>query len=108
MGGMRRLASLCLAAGYSVSFLAVCLAACLTGPMTQDHACCSGEQGIRAVETDCCFVVAGVSHGGSDMTPASPASAVSAETLPRPEVAALQACSWPVRAASSPPRILRI
>ena len=107
MDGMRRLASLCLAAGYSVSFLAVCLVACLSPATGQDHSCCTAGQGIRAMDTDCCSVVAGVNHGGTDVTPASPAAVAPAETAP-PSVPVLLAWARSVRAAASPPLILRI
>lgn len=99
---------LVLAAGYGVSFLAVCLIACLSAPMAAEHACCGGEPGIRAIDTECCSVVAGVSHGGSDVTsvPSATAHQAEARTTARPAVFASMRV---VRAAAtSPPLILRI
>lgn len=72
MGGMRRAGILLVALGYGFSFVAACLAACLMGPMLADHSCCAGEDGIRAVDSDCCSVTPGVAHGARDAAIASP------------------------------------
>jgi hypothetical protein len=40
MVAMRRTSTLLLAAGYGLSFLAVCLVACLAAAPAPEHACC--------------------------------------------------------------------
>ena len=58
---MRRTSILLLAGGYGLSFVIVCLAACLAAPAAAEHACCDQEDGFRAAARDCCVVTQGVS-----------------------------------------------
>jgi hypothetical protein len=102
---MRRLCIWALAVGYGVSFVAVCLAACLTGPAA-DHACCPTDDGLRAADKDCCSVTPGVSHGGA-ATPVVVSRLTAIPTLVV-ELPVAYADLAPVRAAASPPLILRI
>src|SRR6266481_6075489 len=72
MDAMRRAGILLIAMGYGLSFVAVCLAACLMGAAVADHGCCAGEDGIRAADGDCCSVMPGVSHGGTQVAATLP------------------------------------
>src|SRR5436190_23661863 len=106
MERMRRIGILALALGYGLSFVAVCLAACLMGPAMADHGCCVGDDGIRAADGDCCSVTLGVTHGSAIAT----ASAVTSVQAPlfmahvKTSVVVVQ----PVTAAPSPPLVLRV
>jgi hypothetical protein len=107
MGEMRRVVTLGVAVGYGLSFVAVCLAACLMGPMVADHACCAGQDGIRTADQDCCAVTAGLAHAGSSAAIVLPTSFVaspSVATVLQPLVGATTA----VEVASSPPLVLRV
>ena len=103
---MRRTGVLLLAIGYALSFVAVCLAVCLTGPAVADHACCPGEDSITAADGDCCSVTPGVSHGGAQMAATLP-------TLPRDtpfkvDVRPPVAPAPLVAVSTSPPLVLRV
>jgi hypothetical protein len=107
MVAMRRTSILLLAAGYSLSFVAVCLGACLAAPAAAEHACCNGEEGLRAAARDCCVMTQGVSPAP---THAAPATSV---VLSFPDYIALfmppvVANAVPVTPAASPPLILRV
>ena len=103
---MRRIGTLVVALGYGLSFVAVCLAACLMGPAVADHGCCPSDDGIRAADRDCCSVTPGVSHGGAHVADALPmlatVSAVPVSIVPP------IAPTTPVTIATSPPLILRV
>ena len=104
---MRRAGIVLLAVGYSLSFVAVCLAACLAGPAMAEHGCCPGDDGIRAADRDCCSVTPGVSHGGADVAVAVP------QAVPAPVFASaiqvMSAAMVPaVEGAPSPPLVLRV
>lgn len=103
---MRRFGALVLALGYGLSFVAVCLAACLTGPAMADHACCPSDDGIRAADRDCCSVTPGVSHGGAQVAATLPTFA--GETPLNVAVPPQAVPTAPVTVSSSPPRILRV
>jgi hypothetical protein len=104
---MRRTSILLLVAGYGLSFVAVCLGACLAGPPGGEHACCDGEDGFRTAARDCCVVTEGVSPAATHVAPA--ASVVF--SLPNylaaflPPVVANAGSATP---AASPPLVLRI
>jgi hypothetical protein len=106
MDRVRRTGVLLLAIGYGLSFVAVCLAACLMGPAVADHGCCPGEDGIRAADRDCCSVTPGVSHGGAQVAATLPTLAVDSPFkvgAPPPVAPAV-----PVTVSTSPPLILRV
>jgi hypothetical protein len=106
MDEMRRAGVVLLAIGYGLSFVAVCLAACLMGPALADHACCPGEDGIRAADRDCCSVTPGVSHGGAQAVATLPPLAVDSPVnvaVPPPVAPAAL-----VTVSTSPPLILRV
>jgi len=71
MVAVRRTSILLLAAGYGLSFVAVCLAACLAAPAAAEHACCDGDDGFRAAARDCCVVTQGVSPAATHVAPAT-------------------------------------
>jgi hypothetical protein len=106
MEEMRRIVISAVAVGYGLSFVAVCLAACLMGPMVADHACCAGDDGIRASDQDCCSVTPGISHGGSAVAPAAPAIVHSTSFA----AGVLDPVSFarPAAASPSPPLVLRV
>ena len=106
MDQMRRIGILVVALGFGLSFVAVCLAACLTGPAFADHGCCPGEDGMKAAEGDCCSVTPGVSHGGPQVAATLPAiTAVAPSTTAVPP---LVAPAKPVAVSTSPPFVLRV
>lgn len=106
MNEMRRTGILLVAMGYGLSFVAVCLGACLMGPTMADHGCCPSEDGIRAVDSDCCSVTPGVSHGGAQV---ADAVAVPADFAPIVMTrSAPVAYPTPVAVSSSPPLVLRV
>jgi hypothetical protein len=70
MVAMRRTSILLLAAGYGLSFVIVCLAACVVAPAAAEHACCDQEDGFRAAARDCCVVTQGVSPAPTHASPA--------------------------------------
>jgi hypothetical protein len=103
---MRRVRASVIAAGYALSFIVVCLGACLASGPAADHGCCAGAEGLRAPVLDCCSVVPGV--GQPSAAVAGDGSASSLE--PRPLLASpafLPAASAPTL-APSPPLVLRI
>jgi hypothetical protein len=106
MDEMRRIGILVLALGYGLSFVAVCLAACLMGPAIADHACCPGEDGIRAADRDCCSVTPGVSHDGAQVAATLPNLAGDApfNVAVPPHVAPVPL----IAVSTSPPLILRV
>jgi hypothetical protein len=67
---MRRISILLLAVGYGLSFLVVCLVACLAAPPAAEHACCDGEGGFRAAARNCCVLTQGVSPAARQVAPA--------------------------------------
>ena len=106
MERMRGIGILAVALGYGLSFVAVCLAACLMAPAMADHSCCPGDDGIRASDGDCCSVTPGVSHGGAMLSGAVPSSAAgpvfaAAVQVPTPFL-------HPVAVSASPPLVLRV
>jgi hypothetical protein len=106
MDEMRRIGIFVVALGSGLSFVAVCLAACLMGPAVADHGCCSGEDGMKAAESDCCLVTPGVSHGGAQVAATLPAiTAVAPSTIAVPR---LVAPAKPVAASTSPPFVIRV
>jgi hypothetical protein len=107
MTEMRRAAILLVALGYGLSFVAVCLAACLMGPTVADHACCAGDDGIRASDGDCCSVTPGVAHSGVHVTTSLPTAFVGAP-LPTLVTRALVVRVTSAEIASSPPLVLRV
>ena|SRR5712692_2929194 len=107
MVAVRRTSILLVAAGYGLSFLAVCLGACLSAPHAAEHACCDGEDGFRAAARDCCVVTQGESPAPTHVAPAT------SVVLSLPNYIALfmppvVANAVPVSPAASPPVILRV
>jgi hypothetical protein len=70
MVAMRRTSILVLAVGYGLSFVIVCLGACLSAAPAAEHACCEGDEGFRAAARDCCVVTQGVSPTRTHVAPA--------------------------------------
>jgi hypothetical protein len=106
MDEMRRIGILLVALGYGLSFVAVCLGACLMGPAVADHGCCPGEDGIRAADNDCCSVTPGVPHGGAQV---ANTVAVRADFAPLlVTLSAPVAHPTPVATSTSPPLVLRV
>ena len=106
MGEMRRTGILLVALGYGLSFVAVCLGACLMGPAVAEHGCCPAEDGIRAADRDCCSVTPAVSHGEARV---ADTVAVRADFAPIVvTVSAPIAHPNPVAVSSSPPLVLRV
>lgn len=106
MGMVRRSSAVLVLLGYGLSFVAVCLGACLS-PAAAQHACCAGEQGVTeaAPPRDCCTVVPGVAGmvvGGPPAPVAFVLGAPAVATIPLVHAVATPAV------ASSPPLILRI
>jgi hypothetical protein len=108
MNVMRRVGILLVVVGYGLSFVAVCLAACLAGPMASDHACCGGDAGIRPADRDCCSVTSAVAHAETQAPAAVPMVALPASfqlpVVPPSHLAATAARPF----SASPPPILRI
>jgi hypothetical protein len=73
MASMRRMGVGLVAAGYSLSFLVVCLGACLAQARGGGHGCCPESEGMRAPTADCCLVVPGVSQAPAPVIAAPPA-----------------------------------
>jgi hypothetical protein len=107
MDAMRRASAFCLAVGYAVSWLVVCLSTCMTAPKGEVPACCADEPGIRSAQRECCSSAPTLQPDAAQTAEAPPADVAShlptavAVRLPR-EIAR------PVRAAASPPLVLRI
>jgi hypothetical protein len=104
---VRRTSILLLAAGYGLSFVAVCLAACLAGPAAAEHACCDGEDGFRAAARDCCVVTPGVSPAATHVPPATPvvfSLPIYVAVLLPPVITN----AGPATLAASPPLVLRV
>ena len=107
MVAMRRISISLLAAGYALSFVAVCLGACLVAPAAAEHACCDGEAGLHAAARDCCVVTQGVSPTVAHVAPTIPVLL----TLPDDIAVSLTSVipnAGPVPLAASPPLVLRI
>jgi hypothetical protein len=106
---MRRTAVLLAALGYGLSFLAVCLGACMGAAPATDHGCCtSDEEAFRAAGRDCCAVMPGL--GEHSTVPAhhgAPPAAATTQPAPGGHTAALHFIASTVP-APSPPLILRI
>jgi hypothetical protein len=103
---MRRVGIAVVAAGYALSFLAVCLGACLAPDTSSSHACCPQGEGMRAATQDCCSVVPAVSHASA------PVVGVAGRGPVPPVPARVEMPSGPlalpVAVAASPPLVLRI
>jgi hypothetical protein len=106
MEAMHRIGVLAVALGYGLSFVALCLAACLMSPAIADHSCCAGDEGIRASDGDCCSVTPGVSHGGAMLTGAVSRGAV--EPVFAAAIHLPATFLQPVAVSASPPLILRV
>lgn len=107
MDPMRRAAAFGLALGYSLSWVLVCLSACMAQPSPAEHACCEQEAGISAAKRDCCSTAPTVTPH-VPLVAAIP-QAVAAEIAPALAVPrALLARVTAVRAAASPPLVLRV
>jgi hypothetical protein len=107
MLAMRRTSILLLAAGYGLSFVIVCLAACLAAPAAVEHACCDQEEGFRAAVRDCCVVTQGVSPTSTHVAPA-----ISVVFFLPDYVATflppVVSYAGPATVAASPPLVLRV
>jgi hypothetical protein len=107
MVAMRRTSILLLAAGYGLSFVVVCLGACLAAPAAAEHACCDQEDGFRTAARDCCVVTQGVSPAATHVAPA-----ISVVLFLPDYVAAflppVVPYAGPATLAASPPLVLRI
>jgi hypothetical protein len=104
---MRRTSVLLLAAGYGLSFVIVCLGACLTAAPAAEHACCDGEEGFRAAARDCCVVTQGVSPAPMHVAPGL------SVVFSFPDYVAvflppIVKTAGPATLAASPPLVLRI
>jgi hypothetical protein len=107
MGSMRRMGVSLVAAGYSLSFLVVCLGACLAQAPRGGHGCCQEGEGLRAPTADCCSVVPGVSQAAAPVI--APPPAVLASRAPMPlGPARLSAPGALAASTPSPPIVLRI
>ena len=104
---MRRTSILLLAAGYGLSFVIVCLGACLAAPAAAEHACCDGDEGFRAAARDCCVVTQGVSPNPTHVAPA-----ISVVFSLPDDVAVflppVVTYAGPATLAASPPLVLRV
>ncbi|HET8647661.1 MAG TPA: hypothetical protein VFO85_19335, partial [Vicinamibacteria bacterium] len=78
---MRRHTSALMAAGYALSFLVVCLAACLAPAAGGEHGCCPEGEGWSARAADCCSIVPGVAQAGAPAL-AAPAAAAFGHAAP--------------------------
>jgi hypothetical protein len=104
---MRRASAFGLALGYSLSWILVCLSACMAASASAQHPCCAQEAGISAVQRDCCATSPTVTtqtplvaHVPPSIATAAFSQPVVLRTLPAPVT--------PVRAAASPPLVLRV
>ena len=107
MEGMRRASAGFLALGYSLSWILVCLSACMAEPASTAHPCCAQEAGISAVQRDCCSTLPTVTPQTplvADVPPAIASGAFAQPVVPRTLPAPVTA----VRAAASPPLVLRV
>jgi hypothetical protein len=104
---MRRTSILLLTAGCGLSFLAVCLGACLAAPPAAEHACCDQEDGFRAAARDCCAVTQGVSPAPTHVAPATPV-AFSSPDYVAVFLPPVVTNPGPATLAASPPLVLRI
>jgi hypothetical protein len=75
---MRRAPVLLVAVGYTLSFLVVCLGACLAPAPAGQHGCCQDGEGWRAPASDCCSVMPGLPHAAALALDAPPALAAAA------------------------------
>jgi hypothetical protein len=107
---MRRATSSLLAAGYALSFVVVCLAACLAPSSAGEHACCPEGEGWSVRAADCCSVVPGVAGAGAGACApcARPAPAVLAVAAVPALVAAGPERRPPLAVTPSPPLVLRV
>jgi hypothetical protein len=107
MDPMRRASAFGLALGYSLSWVLVCLSACMAQPSPAEHACCAQEAGVSATKRDCCSTAPTVTPHVplvADMPQAAAADFVPQLIAPRTLLAPVTA----VRAAASPPLVLRV
>lgn len=107
MNSMRRASAFGLALGYSLSWVLVCLSACMALSASAEHACCARQEGISAAKRDCCSTAPTVTPQVSLVAdvPQATAAAVAPDLMaPRTFLAPVTA----VRAAASPPPVLRV
>ena len=104
---MHRTSILLLAASFGLSFLAVCLGACLAAPAATEHACCDGEDGFRNAARDCCVVTQGVSPVPTHVAPAI-SVVFSLPTYAAAFLPPVVTNAGPATLAASPPLVLRI
>jgi hypothetical protein len=107
MVAMRRTSILLLAASCGLSFVVLCLGACLAAPAAAAHACCEQEDGFRAAARDCCVVTQGVSPAPTHVAPAT-SVVFSLPVYVAVLLAPVVTNADPATLASSPPLILRI
>ena len=102
---VRRAGILALSAWCGLSFVAVCLAACL-GPSASAHACCEKQGGfsIAVAARDCCDVVPGQIQAPAVTTTAP--VAILSPAAPEPLTVSVRTTSPLVSA--SPPIVLRV
>ncbi len=104
---MRRASIWLFAAGYALSFVAVCLGACLGAPAAAEHSCCDGEAGLHAAARDCCVVTQGVSPTVTQVAPAIPVLFALADYV-AVLLPSVIPNAGPATLAASPPLVLRI
>jgi hypothetical protein len=106
MDPMRRASAFGLALGYSLSWILVCLSACMAQSASAQHACCAQETGMSAAKRDCCSTAPTVTPHAplAAAVPQATADLVPQFIAPRTLVAPVTA----VRAAASPPLVLRV
>jgi hypothetical protein len=107
MDPMRRASAFGLALGYSLSWILVCLSACMAQSESAEHACCAQEAGLSAAKRDCCSTAPTVTPHVplvADVPQATAADVAPELVVPR----MLLAPATAVRAAASPPLVLRV
>ena len=107
MVAVRRTSILLLAAGYGLSFVAVCLVACLAAPPAAEHACCDGEDGFRTAARDCCVLTQGVSPTPTRVAPV-PLVVFFLPNYVAVFLPPVVTNAGPATLAASPPLVLRI
>jgi hypothetical protein len=104
---MRRASAFCLALGYAVSWIVVCLSACMIEPAASEHACCADQPGVRAVLRDCCSFVPTVQPDSTHVA-APPPPVASSQMTSAIDARSPRTMARPVRASASPPLVLRV
>jgi hypothetical protein len=107
MDPMRRASAFGLALGYFLSWIMVCLSACMAPSASAEHACCAQETGINAVQRDCCSSAPTITPH-APLIAEVPQAAVGGEPTSLVVPRALLAPVTAVRAAASPPLVLRV